>query len=136
MASMLHNTLIGGRVWSLIGPQYPGSGRVSGWERCFSNRLRGMIHGLEPEAQRQFAGREDRAGLDGCLLAAGIALVQGPGTALDNEVLPAAAVWTLETQRPAPLDQRGLAKRFGPIQLIELGLAHAFLELNFVACSA
>ncbi len=77
------------------------------------------VHGLEPEPQRQLAGREDRSGRDGCLFAAGIALVQNPGTAFDDAVIRAGAVRTFETPGPARPHQRAAAKRFGSVQTVK-----------------
>ena len=91
------------------------------------------IHGLEPEAQPQLARREDRSRPDRCLFAAGAALVQNPGAAFDDAVLAALAVRTPEPLGPAPPRQRSVAKRFGSVQTVELGFAHALLKLNFVA---
>ena len=92
-----------------------------------------QIHGLEPKAQPELAGREDRSRRDGCLFAAGIALVQDPGAAFDDAVLPALAAGTRKTLRPAPPHQRWVTERIGSVQSVKLGFAHAFLKLNFVA---
>ena len=96
-------------------------------------RLRDVIHGRKPQAERQFAGGERRSCPHGRLLAAGVALEQFAHPARHDAMRLAGAIGTFKTIRPAPFDKRRVALLLAAIRLVECAFAETFLKLHLVA---
>src|SRR5882757_5564341 len=89
-----------------------------------------LIHGAEPEAQRQVGRGEDRACDRRGLAAAGVALEQPTGSHL--AIRPPATGRAFEAIRPSRRDHRRPAFLLGAVDRLEARLTEAFLKLHLV----
>ena len=95
--------------------------------------LADQIESQEPGCQRQLGGLHDRAGREGCLMAAGSALVALEPAAVDQAVLLSSATRASEAIGPAGFLQSRLTLLLRAVQPLERQQRQPFLKLDAVA---
>ena len=93
--------------------------------------LRDQVHGAEPRREADLRRREDRAGGERGLRAAGIALIERASG--QHAVLTVTTRRAHEAVGPAPSCERLAAPRLGPIEDRKTGLRETLLKLDAVA---
>ena len=93
--------------------------------------LRQQVERQEPDGQRQLGGDAERAGDEGGLAVAGMALPELAGA--DAAVPSGAALRAAEAVRPAGVEDSLLALPLAAVALQELARAESLLELHAIA---